>query len=357
MLDQYLEISDDTENDTDVLNPNITISDYLDYWLVSKKQQLRPNSYEATENRVHRIQEYYGETSPKVTDYTPRMADKFFKYLLQKGKKDQKTGIPSHPMSQETVRTYKSTLHEAFNQARIDGLITSNPVDGVTVRGNTSKSHKDEYLFLSESEIKELINFLSQEYPKLLPIAFFGIYYGLRRSELLGLKWDAIDSINKYVHIRHTIVRTKSIIASDQTKTGESNRKLDLFPTALACLNKIKDQQESDQLFFGNEYQNSDGYIFVWEDGRPYDPDYISKSFKKAMKKFGRPEITLHKLRHTCASILIDRGWDVKKVQYWLGHTDIKTTLKIYAHYIRHKSNLEGNDMEILSDEVAAYFS
>ncbi len=117
----------------------------------------------------------------------------------------------------------------------------------------------------------------------------------------------------------------------------------------------IKKKQLEDKKFFGKEYQESD-YVFRWDDGHTYDPDYISKQFKKAMTAFNRPEITLHKLRHTCASILIDRGWDIKKVQYWLGHTDVKTTLKIYAHYIRHKSNLEGNDMEILSSEVCKYF-
>ena len=97
--------------------------------------------------------------------------------------------------------------------------------------------------------------------------------------------------------------------------------------------------------------------MFCWEDGRSYDPNYITRTFRIAMKAFGRPEITLHKLRHTCASILIDKGWDIKKIQYWLGHEDIKTTLDIYGHFIRHRDNRAGNDMEQASEKVSSLFA
>lgn len=235
-------------------------------------------------------------------------------------------------------------------------MITTNPVDGIVVRGKKGSWQNKDYLFLTEDEIKELMDFLAVEYPKLLGIAFFGIYYGLRRSEILGLKWDAVDYEKQIIHIRHTVVRYKSICSTDQTKTNGSRRDLSLFPTAEKCLRKIHDQQEKDKTFYKNNYQNTEGYVFCWSDGHLYDPNYITGLFRKAMKKFGRPEITLHKLRHTCASILIDRGWDIKKVQYWLGHEDVKTTLDIYAHYVRKKSNEEGNDMEILSAKVSGLF-
>ncbi|MDE7310029.1 MAG: tyrosine-type recombinase/integrase [Eubacterium sp.] len=83
------------------------------------------------------------------------------------------------------------------------------------------------------------------------------------------------------------------------------------------------------------DYKNTDSYIFTWEDGTLYNPNYITKIFCKATKEFGRPEITLHNLRHSCASMLINRGWDLKKLQYWLGHMDTQTTLNIYAHFNR----------------------
>ncbi len=106
--------------------------------------------------------------------------------------------------------------------------------------------------------------------------------------------------------------KRNSDYAEDATKTRAGHRKLKIFATAEKCLRSIKHKQKENQAFFGDTYQNKDGYVFVREDGKNYDPDYISDMFIKAMKEFGRPEITLHKLRHTCASLLIEKGWDVK---------------------------------------------
>ena len=166
-------------------------------------------------------------------------------------------------------------------------------------------------LFLTESEWIDLMNFLASDktshFYKLLPICFFGIFYGLRRSEILGLKWNAIDYVKKTLCIQHTVVRVKTTEAKDSTKTINSFRTLTLFPTAEQCLAMIKTEQDANRKFFGSSYYESN-YIFTWEDGKPYGPDYISKLFCKATKAYGRPEITLHKLRHTCASLLINKG-------------------------------------------------
>lgn len=90
----------------------------------------------------------------------------------------------------------------------------------------------------------------------------------------------------------------KTTNANDTTKTQAGKRVLNLFPTAEKCLLKIKQEQEMYSHFFKSDYQNTEGYIFTWEDGRSYDPNYISNLFQRATKEFGRPEITLHKLRH-----------------------------------------------------------
>ena len=109
-------------------------------------------------------------------------------------------------------------------------------------------------------------------------------------------------------------------------------------------------------MFWGNSYLNNEGYIFMWEDGRAYDLNYISKLFRKATKEFGRPEISLHKLRHSCASRQINKGWDIKKLQYWLGHTDTQTTLNIYAHFNRSRLNTSENDLRDISLASAELF-
>ena len=145
-------------------------------------------------------------------------------------------------------------------------------------------------------------------------------------------------------------------MAEDATKTQAGSRELNLFETARNCLLRLRQQQEEYKKFYGNTYANHDGYIFTWEDGRPYDPNYVSHLFTKAMTEFGRPEITLHKLRHSCCSMLINKGWDLKKLQYWLGHSDASTTLNIYSHFNRRRLNESQNDLDSISAAAADLF-
>ena len=338
------------------VNPDITLCEYMDLWLKGKKIDLKEPTYEAYTYRVNRIKEYFKNSNPRLVDITPKIIDTYFKYSLKCGKVNQKTK-ETEPLSVRSVRSYKSILYAVFNQAMIDGLIKFNPVLGVSVHGKKNRDYSEEMLFLTEEEIGDLLHFISEHYPRLLGIAFMGAYYGLRRSEILGLKWSAIDFQKKTVTINHTVVRVKTTSASDTTKTHSSKRVLNLFDTAEKCLLKIQKEQEENKLFFQGDYKNADDYVFTWEDGTPYDPNYISKLFQKATTEFGRPEITLHKLRHSCASMLINKGWDIKKLQYWLGHTDTQTTLNIYAHFNRQRLNTSENDLSDISLASAELFS
>lgn len=91
------------------------------------------------------------------------------------------------------MRNYKSILYAAFSQACIDVLIQINPADVVSVHGKKNNAYSDEMLFLTEEEIAKLLHFLAEYNPRLVPISFMGAYYGMRRSEIPGLKWDAVD--------------------------------------------------------------------------------------------------------------------------------------------------------------------
>lgn len=360
IIAQYSYLEELPEEYNTEYDPDITLCNYLDIWLTRKKDELEKSTYESYEYRASQIRKYFSVTNPLLRDLTATMVDKFICYLLHFGKTNQKTH-KKEPLAVRTVRSIKSILLAVYNQAAIDGLVQSNPVSMVSVHGKKNKDYEEEMLFLSEEECTELMDFLADNsnplFNRLVPICFFGIYYGLRRSEILGLKWDAIDYQKKTIRIQHTVVRVKTTEAKDSTKTVNSFRTLALFPTAERCLNQVKALQEENREFFGNCYQNKENYVFTWENGKPYDPDYISKLFCKATKAFGRPEITLHKLRHTCASLLINKGWDVKKLQYWLGHSDTSTTLNIYSHFDRKRLNEVPDDLETLSASCGNLFS
>lgn len=91
---------------------------------------------------------------------------------------------------------------------------------------------------------------------------------------------------------------------------------------------------------FGKEYVNND-YIFKWDNGKTYSPDYISKKFSQLLKKNGLRHIRFHDLRHSCASLLVANGFTLKDIQEWLGHADIQTTANIYSHLdVERKKNI-----------------
>lgn len=341
---------------TSTISRDITLCEYLDVWLEQKKIVIKQSTYEAYAYRVKSMQAYFKKENLKLVDVTPRMLKTFFEYSLVYGKVNQKTH-KREPLAVRSVRSYRSILFAVFNDAIVDGLITVNPLISVSVQGKKNKDYSEEYLFLSEEEIKEFLKFIAEKYPKLLGITFMGIYYGLRRSEILGLKWSAINWEEETITIEHTVVRVRNVTREDDTKTKAGYRTLNLFSAAKKCLLSIKQEQEENARFFGRGYQNKDGYVFTWEDGRPYDPNYISREFKKASTAFGRPEITLHKLRHTCCSLLINKKWPIKQVQYWMGHDDIQTTLNIYAHYNRKMLNESVNDLEDISADAMKLFS
>ena len=338
------------------LDPEITLCDYMDLWLEGKKRDLKKNTYEGYIYRVKAIKHYFQKDNPKLVDVTPRMIDIYIKYALQYGKVNQKTH-KREPLAVRSVRSYKSILYAVFNQAVIDELVKMNPVLTISVHGKKNADYSEELLFLTEEEISDLIHFLSERYPRLVGIAFMGAYYGLRRSEILGLKWSAVDFTKKTISINHTVVRVKTVTTSNSTKTYSSKRTLNLFDTAEKCLLQIKREQEENKAFFKRDYKNKEGYVFTWENGEAYDPNYISRTFNHATKAFGRPEITLHKLRHSCASMLINKGWDIKKLQYWLGHSDTQTTLNIYSHFDRQRLNTSINDLSEISLATADLFS
>lgn len=338
------------------ISRDISLCDYMDDWLKGKKRDLRKSTYETYKLRIKSMKKYFKMENPLLREVTPAMLNKFFKYSLNYGKENQKTH-EREPLTVRSVRSYRSILHAVFDEAVIDEIISVNPVNSVTVKGKKNKEYSEEYLFLTEEEILDLLEFLSREYPRMLGIAFMGAYYGLRRSEILGLKWSAVDWKKEIINIEHTVVRVNRIFAEDATKTCAGSRSLNLFDSAKACLKSIQRQQKENAEFYGNAYQNDEGYIFTWEDGRPYSPDYVTRTFKKAMSVFGRPEITLHKLRHSCCSMLIEKGWNIKQLQYWMGHADAETTLNIYSHYNRQKLNQNRNDLNQISSKAAHFFN
>lgn len=136
----------------------------------------------------------------------------------------------------------------------------------------------------------------------------------------------------------------KIIIAKDKTKTPTSKATYQLIPEVKELLLTLKEKEAENRKLFGKAYFDSD-YVFKHEDGTLFRPDYVLKRFKKTLKQNNFPEMRFHDLRHSTASILYDKGWNIKDIQEWLRHADIETTGNIYTHISRSRKQALASDL------------
>ena len=175
-------------------------------------------------------------------------------------------------------------------------------------------------------------------------------FYGFRKSEVLGLRWNAIDFDNNTITVKRTVVRTvvdgkTMLLERDTTKTKSSMRTLPLVDTFREKLLALKAAQKENEKLCGNCYNSKyKGYLFVDPMGNLFDPRTVTARFKQILKKNGLKDIRFHDLRHSCASLLVSHGVDLKSVQEWLGHSDITTTANIYAH-LDYQSKIASADV------------
>lgn len=231
-----------------------------------------------------------------------------------------------------TVIHYHAIIHRALKYAVKTDLIATNPADKV------DRPRKDRFVgsFYDRDEMHKLFD--AAQGTKLEMIILLGAFYGLRRSEILGLKWEAIDFVGNTITIRHTITSCRlngkqHMVVSDRTKTKSSMRTLPLVGEFRSRLLKLYAEQEHNRKMCGRSYnQEYLDYICVDEMGNLIKPNSITDGFSRILQKNNLRKIRFHDLRHSCASLLLAGGVPMKQIQEWLGHSDFSTTANIYAH-------------------------
>jgi len=160
------------------------------------------------------------------------------------------------------------------------------------------------------------------------------ISYGFRRSEALGLKWDAVDFEDKTISIRATVIKSGTEVKYVMdTKSRASVRTLPMSDEFAEYLRGVQQRQAKDKEKYGNMYQD-DNFVCAAKNGKVINPNCVTERFKKIIRANGLPDIRLHDLRHTAATHLLAMGFSVKDVAFWLGHSQTSTTLDIYSHVL-----------------------
>ncbi|MBQ2818803.1 MAG: site-specific integrase [Clostridia bacterium] len=219
-------------------------------------------------------------------------------------------------------------LHKAFKDAVKCRIIPSNPVD------QANRPSKEQFIaaYYNAEEVKQLLELVKDD--EIYISILLAAYYGLRRSEVIGLKWSAIDFTENTLIVRHTVHSTEEgIVAKDRLKTKSSYRALTLEPFVRGELLRHREKQERMKKVMRSTYSKEyTDYVCVDALGELIEPNYVTDHFKVVLKEKGLKPVRFHDLRHSCASLLLANGVPMKMIQDWLGHSDMGTTANIYSH-------------------------
>ena len=296
---------------------NMDLIDYLEEWLEGHQYNIERQTYHQYKRYIDgHIREFFTPLDLAVKELTGDEINDFYTCLRNKGLKGS------------TCQRYHSLLHKAFVDAVKRRIIPANPVD------QANRPKKEQFIsgFYNAEEVKQLLE-LTRDDEIYIPI-LLAAYYGLRRSEVVGVKWSAIDFTENTLTIRHTVHSTEEgLVTKDRLKTKSSYRTLTLEPFVREELLKHREEQERMKKTMRSAYSKEyTDYVCVDALGRLYDPDFISNRFGQLLEKLKLKKIRFHDLRHSCASVLLAQGVPMKQIQEWLGHSDMKTTANIYSH-------------------------
>jgi len=293
-------------------------SKYLEEWLKDYVwPNLSPRTAEGYESivRCHLIPAL---GSIPLVQLKPEHLQRYYSEKLSTGRHDGKGGL-----SRTTVSHHHTCLHRALKMALRWGRISRNPADAVI----PPRPQRSEMHTMTEDDINIFLE-AARKTPYYL-IFYLALFTGMRRSELLSLRWCDVDLLLCQVHITRSLhyLRTGDIIFRSP-KTTRARRMVSLPPSSACLLQGHKDKREAQ---LGMTLKEDD-LIFSDHEGKPLLPDTISHAWAKLVKRAGLEHIRFHDARHTHASLLLKQSVHPKIVQERLGHATISTTLDLYSH-------------------------
>jgi len=292
---------------------NMVLKEYLEMWLEDYAyHNVAPTTYESYVDAVRNVVSRLGNI--KLSKLRPHHIQGFCSHLLKNSE-----------LSTTTIRYYYSVLNIALNTAIKWQLVPTNPCKGVT----PPKKNQPKMTVLTEEQANQLLEG-AKDTSLYLPVVL-ALTCGMRRGEILGLKWDDVDFDTKTIYVQRNLTMVKGKTSIRAPKTEQGKRSITMTKITARALKEEKKKQAQNKLTLGTRYKDN-GFVCCWDDGTHYRPDYITHAFPKLLKKLELPKIPFHNLRHTHASLLLLKGVHPKVVQERLGHSSISITLDTYSH-------------------------
>lgn len=289
-----------------------TVEHFLKGWLESVHPSVRPRTFESYDLNVRRVVPHIGRS--RLARLTPASIQSCYAALTKGG------------LSPRSVQQAHAVLHRALRQAEQWGLLGRNPSDAV----RAPRPERREIQTLGAAELETLFSATDDE--RLHGLWVLLATTGLRLGEATALRWGDIDFVEKRLSVKRTLQRQRGAgLVFAEPKTSRSRRMIHLSARALLALRGHRHDQVAERLALGPAWDEGD-LVFCHENGHPLDPSFVDRSFHAALDHAGLPRLRVHDLRHTAATLLLERGVHPKVVQEMLGHSTITLTLDTYSH-------------------------
>ncbi len=296
---------------------NLKVGEYLERWLkdsVEGNVGHRTLSNYQLQVRRHIVPALGGI---KLKTLSPAHVQGFYRQKLDAG------------LSHASVRYVHAVLHRALKQALRWGLVSHNATEAVDI----PQLAREEVTALSPEQARSFLEAArGDRYECMYVVA---VTAGLRRGEILGLRWADVDLEAATLRVARQLQRMRDRSGLRfATPKGGKGRTISLPPRAVEALRAHRARQAEERLRAGSLYRDGN-LVFATQVGTPLEPSNIDRrSFKPLLREAGLPDVRFHDLRHTCATLLLSRGVNPKFVQELLGHADVGLTLNTYSHYI-----------------------
>ena len=291
-----------------------TVGQWMDEWFEAyAKVKVRPSSHQTYKGYIeNHIKPNIGDIP--IEKLTSLQLQKFYRLLLTEGRVPRiESEKQPRGLSAKTVRNINQVISSAMDMAVRHKLILSNPTEGCELP-------KVEHREMKTLPAEQLGAFLREAKESgVYELYYLDLATGLRRGELLGLKWEDIDLQNGIIHVRRQVARVDGEVKELPLKTKNSYRNISISQDAVAMLTEMEAHRSSD-------------YVFPSSTGGPTSPDSVNNMLHRVLKRAGLPSIRFHDLRHTFATLALQNGVDIKTVSGMLGHFSAGFTLDTYAH-------------------------
>ena len=315
----------------------MTMGEYVDEWLTAMRPNLARTTYQTYKNANKRFVEYLDIHYPNITlgELRHNHVQEFLNHKLNEGCKGS------------CAKQYYLSIHSCLAYAVKMEYITVHPMNKLVV----PRADKYESAFYNKYELNQLFEVFKGDRIEL--VVHIAAYYGLRRSEVLGLRWDAVDFTNKTISIQRKVVSDydenghRKLFVETRLKTNSTRRTLPLIPHIEKMLLEKKELEAHFKKVCGKSYDTEfEGFICRDNFGKLLSPEYVTGRFHYVITKHGLKHLRFHDLRHSCASLLLANDVPMKAIQEWLGHSNYSITANLYSH-------LEYNAKVISAETIA----